>query len=321
MNAADSSPFDHHHDLHERAPVPCNNGQVSDYPSSSMADSSSTLYVPIASPPTPAPSPRLRALPIWHSEPFSQGLAFDPAHNSRKEFASLSSMGAAARRQYLASLLNECSPSELLFISTTIAPLLKRDFLKELPPELSLHILCFVDDPKTLARASQVSRHWQSLLSDEWTWKRMCDSYYFDIDRNGMRHTVDDDDEEPLLEMERFADYPLDPALQWLMAKNRKKKSEAKASVCITDALQPPDFLDKSFSYRRYFRHSYKTRELLGMVTHNFSFPLISAHRSDELAAQRPSPPRASCACRDPRQWRHNLSCARRRLGRGRARQ
>ena len=89
----------------------------------------------------------------------------------------------------------------------------------------------------------------------------MCDSYYFDIDRNGMRHTVDDDDEEPLLEMERFADYPLDPALQWLMAKNRKKKSEAKASVCITDALQPPDFLDKSFSYRRYFRHSYKTRE------------------------------------------------------------
>jgi F-box and WD-40 domain protein CDC4 len=174
-------------------------------------------------------------------------------------------MGSATRKQYLVSILNECTPSELLFISTTIAPLLKRDFLKELPPELSLYILCFVDDPKTLARASQVSRHWQTLLSDEWTWKRMCDFYYFDTDRNGIRHAVDDDEEEPLEEMERFADYPLDPALQWLMAKNRKKqqKSAAKPSVCVTDALRPRELLDKSFSYRLYFKYSYRTCKLL----------------------------------------------------------
>jgi F-box and WD-40 domain protein CDC4 len=173
-------------------------------------------------------------------------------------------MGSAARRQYLASILHECTPSELLFVSTTIAPLLKRDFFKELPTELSLYILCFVDDPRTLARASQVSRHWQTLLSDEWTWKRMCDFYYFDTNRDDMRHAVDEDDEEPLVEMERFADYPLDPALQWLMAKNRKKhKSAAKPSVCVTDALRPRELLDKSFSYRRYFKHSYKTSKSL----------------------------------------------------------
>jgi F-box and WD-40 domain protein CDC4 len=174
-------------------------------------------------------------------------------------------MDAAARRQYLASLLNECTPTELLFISATIAPLLKRDFLKELPTELSLYILCFVDDPRTLARASQVSRHWQTLLSDEWTWKRMCDFYYFDTDRTVIRHPVDDDDEEPLMEMERFADYPLDPALEWLIANKRKsqQKLEPKPSVCITDALRPRELLDKYFSYRRYFKYSYKTSKPL----------------------------------------------------------
>ena len=259
MDPSTSSSFD----LQE--PVvhhPCDN-DVSGYPSTTMAQGSSTLYVPIVSPPTPAPSPRLSmsSRPIPHSESFFQGLTFDPAYNSRQEFASLSTAGSAARRQYLASLLNECTPSELLFISTTIAPLLKRDFLKELPTELSLYILCFVDAPRTLARASQVSRHWHTLLSDEWTWKRMCDFYYFDTDWRGMRHAADEDEDEPLVEMERFADYPLDPALQWLMAKNRKRQHQStlKPSVCVTDALRPRELLDKSFSYRRYFKYSYKT--------------------------------------------------------------
>ena len=96
----------------------------------------------------------------------------------------------------------------------------------------------------------------------------MCDFYYFDTDRSGVRHAIDEDEEEPLVEMERFADYPLDPALQWLIAKNRKKqqKPPAKPSVCITDALRPRELLDKSFSYRRYFKYSYKTSKSLHMI-------------------------------------------------------
>lgn len=35
-------------------------------------------------------------------------------------------------------------------------------------------ILAFIDDPKVLARASQVSRRWRDLLSDDMTWKNLC---------------------------------------------------------------------------------------------------------------------------------------------------
>ncbi len=38
----------------------------------------------------------------------------------------------------------------------------------------SLQILSFIDDPKVLARASQVSRRWRDLLSDDMTWKNLC---------------------------------------------------------------------------------------------------------------------------------------------------
>lgn len=35
-------------------------------------------------------------------------------------------------------------------------------------------ILSFIDDPKVLARASQVSKRWRDLLSDDMTWKNLC---------------------------------------------------------------------------------------------------------------------------------------------------
>ena len=38
----------------------------------------------------------------------------------------------------------------------------------------SSQILSFIDDPKVLARASQVSRRWRDLLSDDMTWKNLC---------------------------------------------------------------------------------------------------------------------------------------------------
>ncbi|KAJ3772212.1 hypothetical protein FB446DRAFT_800973 [Lentinula raphanica] len=86
----------------------------------------------------------------------------------------------ALRRQYLSAIIHACIPNELLFISTTIAPLsLNRDFLRALPPELALHVLRFVDTPKTLARAAQVSQWWKKLVNDESSWKRMCAQYEF----------------------------------------------------------------------------------------------------------------------------------------------
>ncbi|KAJ9092629.1 hypothetical protein QFC19_008667 [Naganishia cerealis] len=83
------------------------------------------------------------------------------------------------RLEILQSLLPLLTVPELLMLSSHIGPRLKRDFLRDLPIELALHILSFVDDPRTLARASAVSRYWHRLLEDEQTWKEMCQRHRF----------------------------------------------------------------------------------------------------------------------------------------------
>jgi F-box and WD-40 domain protein CDC4 len=82
---------------------------------------------------------------------------------------------SSQQKQFLlAEIINCCDNSQLTYLNDLIAPRLKIDFLKELPIEISLHILTFIDDPKTLARAACVSTLWNSLLKDEATWKALC---------------------------------------------------------------------------------------------------------------------------------------------------
>lgn len=94
---------------------------------SSSQQTSQTLYMPIASPPTPAPSPG----------PYSSFHTNQPHIPSRNPYSPANPL---VRRQFLTDVLNSCTPSKLLFISTTIAPLLKRDFLSSLPVELAIHL-------------------------------------------------------------------------------------------------------------------------------------------------------------------------------------
>ncbi|GJE89631.1 WD40 repeat-like protein [Phanerochaete sordida] len=135
-----------------------------------MSLNSSALYIPVVTPPTPAPSP-------------GPNLPPHPTFTSlyKQEFSVLPPY---QRRQFLSAVLSECTPDELLFVSTTVAPLLKRDFLRDLPPELAIHILGFIDDPRSLLKAGQVSRYWHSLVAEECLWKRMCDVYDFDIEED-----------------------------------------------------------------------------------------------------------------------------------------
>ena len=79
-----------------------------------------------------------------------------------------------SRQLLLTHLINDSAPSTLSPLIHLITPRLKRDFLKTLPVELSFHVLSFVDEVKTLSRASGVSRFWRALLEDDATWKRMC---------------------------------------------------------------------------------------------------------------------------------------------------
>lgn len=157
--------------------------------SSSSSSSSSIVHPPpppcrAISPPTPAPSPQPNSdkdqiwainsanYPLHQPHPLIPfNYSPDPPDVLLHAFGSLS---LAHRSKFLNSLLPILNLNELTNLSAKILPRLKRDFLRELPIEISLHILSFVDDPKTLMRAGMVSRFWRSLVSDEATWKGMC---------------------------------------------------------------------------------------------------------------------------------------------------
>ncbi|GLB41505.1 putative WD40 repeat-like protein [Lyophyllum shimeji] len=213
---------------------------------------SQTLYIPIASPPTPSPSPApvVPPLPFPHSHAGLTQPAID-------------------RRTFLTAVLRSCTPAELHFVAESLAPLLKRDFLSALPPELNLHILSFIDDPRTLVRTGAVSRAWRAVASAEIVWKRMCVEWGFGTGAAGKQGQTQTrarvnrggrggggewaEEDEPLEEMEPYADLPMDAALEWLTARKRRARRTAphdSGSSCSSLSQQP-------FSYRMYFRECY----------------------------------------------------------------
>jgi F-box and WD-40 domain protein CDC4 len=143
---------------------------------------SPTLYIPIVSPPTPAPSPRPTLSSLALSTPAVDqaacALPFLPTPPP-VDLAGFAHLDPASRRALLAALLPLLTPPELLFVSTAIAPRLRRDFLRDLPTELALQVLSMVDDHRTLARAGCVSRAWRALVWDEGCWRAMCARYRF----------------------------------------------------------------------------------------------------------------------------------------------
>ena len=202
-----------------------------------------TLYMPIVPPPTPAPSP-----PPGPSS-FHNGDPTILSHASA--FATLSS---AARRQHLHALIQECTPSELLFLSTTIAPLLKRDFLRALPPEVSLHILSFIDDPRTLARAARVSRYWNELLKDDCLWKAMSVRHGFSRDVDA----VESYRREQGLDGRRRSSLALSGLLQPDADRDRDRDRDG---ARMPVGLQPARAEMDNFPYRRFFIYEYLRSE------------------------------------------------------------
>jgi F-box and WD-40 domain protein CDC4 len=120
-------------------------------------------------PPTPAASPG----PSHSRLNWSNAGEGEEAYLSelRKYFVQCN---GGQRTRLLADLLNLCTSGQLSFVHQFVSPLLKKDPFTTLPDELCLRILSFIDDPKVLARASQVSRRWRDLLSDDMTWKNLC---------------------------------------------------------------------------------------------------------------------------------------------------
>lgn len=149
-----------------------------------------------ASPPTPAPSPTPHQRPPnWHtSEDEERGFLL----NLRIHFSTLSN---AQKQKLLEGLLDVCDSQQLSFVSSYVGPRLRKDPFQVFPNELCLRVchliesydsrlmfksaqvLSFIDDPKTLARASQVSRRWRELLNDDITWKNLCEKHAYSVRR------------------------------------------------------------------------------------------------------------------------------------------
>ncbi|KAJ6090477.1 hypothetical protein N7486_009292 [Penicillium sp. IBT 16267x] len=140
-----------------------------------------------ASPPTPAPSPTPHQRPPdWHSADDEENTFL---LNLRIHFSTLSN---TRKQKLLEGLLDVCDSQQLSFVSSYVGPRLRKDPFLVFPNELCLRVLSFIDDPKTLARASQVSIRWRELLLDDITWKNLCEKHAYLV-----RRIQEDDSMEP----------------------------------------------------------------------------------------------------------------------------
>ncbi|KAK5118318.1 hypothetical protein LTR62_002831 [Meristemomyces frigidus] len=157
-----------------------------------------TLPSAPASPPTPAPSPTpMHRGPDWSTADPSEDMGEIDLEESTSQQTSTStsargygfgyrhmramfaSMDTEERQRMLAELLNMCDGKMLGFVANIVGPRLKRDPFSVLPNELCLRILTYIEQPRTLARSSQVSRRWRVLVSDDMAWKSLCERHAY----------------------------------------------------------------------------------------------------------------------------------------------
>jgi hypothetical protein len=66
-------------------------------------------------------------------------------------------------------------------------------------------------------------------------------------------------EEEPLEEMEQYAELPMDPALEWLTARKRKARRVRLGGVIPSPSSASSSLSSRQFSYKDYFKESYIT--------------------------------------------------------------
>ncbi|EIM21398.1 WD40 repeat-like protein [Wallemia mellicola CBS 633.66] len=154
--------------------------------------------------------------------------------------------------------LNKILPSltipQVIHANNLLAPRLKRDFLKELPLELSLHILSYINHPKTLARCSQVSKWWRDIVEDENNWKDMCFKHRYKPSNSSFQ--------------QRVAFYRANSIV-------RRNSLDLNNDHSFWTSQQST----QDFSYKKHFKHSYLTES-----NWRKGGRLISSHVSPEDA-------------------------------------
>lgn len=257
-----------------------------------------TLPSAPASPPTPAPSPTpMQSAPDWSTADANEDIGDIDLDDAQSSTAHASAASAARgygigyrhmramfadmeneeRQRMLGELLNMCDGKLLGFVASFVGPRLKRDPFSVLPNELCLRILTFIDDAKTLARSSQVSKRWRELVSDDMAWKSLCEKHAY-------RRLSDD--ERPTASRPRpipgsttptyeprnhhpygYAGFPPNPALAGLSSS--APDLTTRASLNSAAAVLPPTLAargtssvsrrtPKAMSYRSHFKQRYQ---------------------------------------------------------------
>jgi F-box and WD-40 domain protein 7 len=85
------------------------------------------------------------------------------------------SMSNDDRNQATEALIRTCSSNTLQLnqIKNQIEPYFQRDFIRDLPRELALHVLKYLP-PNDVIRASRTCRAWYDTCNDILLWKRLC---------------------------------------------------------------------------------------------------------------------------------------------------
>jgi F-box and WD-40 domain protein CDC4 len=102
---------------------------------------------------------------------------------TRSMLESFDSMPNDMKSFMMYQFLRRCSKKTLHIIADVVNPALKCDFIDQLPPELSLHILSFFGY-RDLCRAAQVSKRWRDIIdTNESGWKDLfdCDGFVLPI--------------------------------------------------------------------------------------------------------------------------------------------
>ncbi|KAK0640797.1 WD40-repeat-containing domain protein [Cercophora newfieldiana] len=102
-----------------------------------------------------------------------------PAHlglaDPRSMLESFDAMPNELKTWMMYQFLRRCPRKTLHVVADVVNPALKCDFMKQLPLELSLHVLSYLDH-RDLCRAAQVSKHWRNIVdSNETGWKELFD--------------------------------------------------------------------------------------------------------------------------------------------------
>ncbi|GAM37561.1 hypothetical protein TCE0_024r07581 [Talaromyces pinophilus] len=260
------------HNSHHPKPLPTPNKSASPLPSNLLPSAP-------ASPPTPAPSPTPhQTVSNWQSSLGGGGGGGHEADDEDEDDSLLlkaqiyfSSMGSAQKQKFLVDILNLCDNQQLSFVSSFISPRLRKDPFLSFPNEICLRVLSFVDDPKTLARASQVSKRWHELINDDITWKHLCDKHAYVY-----RRPSDDDRDfvDPFHGGRRLSfmssisnDYQQQPFQPWRRRKSTSSAADSVSSMSTDHPLEsswpPPSPTSnrkrrvQPSSYRTHFKKKY----------------------------------------------------------------